>query len=230
MGERAHAGFLARRERLILDFLCACLPRWIVPDHMTAFGIIGAFVTFCGFIGSRFAPAFFWLAVLGLVLHWLGDSLDGSLARYRRCERVKYGYFLDSTTDAFCALVIMTGLGFSAYVRMEAALFALAGYYMLCMNVFLNHHLSGVHRLSFLGFGPTEMRLGLIALSIWMFFAGRLGVTIAGSFVSVYDFAVFASGVISVAVFVREMMGRIEQLRDQEATQFTEAPTQPAEI
>lgn len=228
LGERVQGNLLARRERLLLNFLCGRLPHWVAPDHLTVLGLSGAFLAFCGYIGSRFDPAFLWLASLGLVLNWLGDSLDGSLARYRHCERMRYGYFLDSMTDAFCCLIIMVGLGLSPFVRMDVALFALVGYYMLCIYVFLNHHVTGIHRLSFLGSGPTETRIGLIILNIWMFAQGRLGAPSAGSFVSVYDLLLIASFIVSVALFVRQMMGGIEQLRGEEAAQPAEASSRMA--
>jgi archaetidylinositol phosphate synthase len=222
-GKRAQSNFLAEQERLVLNYLCVRLPLWIVPDHLTALGFFGAFISFCGYVCSRYDLSFLWLASLGLTLHWLGDSLDGSLARHRHCERMKYGYFLDCMTDAFCCLIIMVGLGLSPFVRMDAALFALVGYYLLCIYVFLSHHLNGIHKLSFLGCGPTEMRLGLIGLNIWMFAQGQIGVTVAGNFVSAYDFILILNGVISIIAFLFEMMDGIDQLRDQEIATQTEA-------
>jgi hypothetical protein len=80
-------------------------------------------------------------------------------------QRPKYGYFLDDSVDAFCDFFIMTGLGVTLYVRMDVALFVLIGYYMLCMYVFLNDHVTGMFQLSFLALGPTELRIGLIGIN-----------------------------------------------------------------
>ncbi len=63
----------------------------------------------------------------------------------------RYGYFLDHSVDAFCNLLILVGLGFSAYMRLDVALFVLIGYFMLCMYVFLYNHVSGSFQLSFSG-------------------------------------------------------------------------------
>lgn len=160
-GYRVQSNFVARRERAVLNWLCARLPQWVTSDLLTAVGICGAVLVLCGYVGTRFDRAFVWLASLGFVLNWFGDSLDGSLARYRRKERLRYGYFLDATTDAISNMIIMIGVGLSPYVRMDVALFALLGYYLLCIYVFLHYHLNGIYQLSFLAFGPTELRLVL---------------------------------------------------------------------
>jgi archaetidylinositol phosphate synthase len=131
--------------------------------------------------------------------------------------------FLDCMTDAFCGLVIMVGLGLSSFVRMDVSLFTLVGYYMLCIYVFLNHHITGIHKISFLGCGPTEMRLGLIVLNIWMFVQGRVGFMVGGEHLSTYDIVLIANGLMSVAVFIRLLMAGVGDLRDQEIGQATEA-------
>jgi archaetidylinositol phosphate synthase len=215
---RIQANIVARQERQLLNWLCARLPDWVTPDGLTAFGVVGACTVLAGYVGSRFDPAFLWLATLGYFMHWFGDSLDGSLARHRRIERPKYGYFLDHSVDAFCNLLIMGGLGLTLFVRMDVALFVLAGYYMLCMYVFLNNHVTGLFQLSFLALGPTELRIGLIFMNAWMFVQGKVGAKIGAEFVSVYDVALLACGIGFVCVFTYRMLAGISELR-QEATQ-----------
>jgi archaetidylinositol phosphate synthase len=217
LGQRLHTSFLAKWEARVLAWLCAHCPSRIVPDHMTALGLAGAFVAFCGYVATRYNPAFLWLASFGLVLHWFGDSLDGSLARYRGKERPRYGYFLDCMTDVFCCLIIMAGLGLSPFVRMDAALFTAVGYYMICIYVFLHHHVTGVHKLSFSGLGPTEMRLALIAMNVWMFVQGAVQFRIAGQGFSIYDLALIGNGLVSVAVFVRLLIMKSAELRPEAA-------------
>jgi phosphatidylglycerophosphate synthase len=215
---RVQSNIVARQERHLLNYLCARLPSWVTPDGLTIFGVVGAFTVFAGYAASRYDPAFLWLATLGFVMHWFGDSLDGSLARHRRTERPKYGYFLDHSVDAFCNFFIMAGLGLTLYVRMDVALFVLIGYYMLCMYVFLNNHVTGLFQLSFLALGPTELRIGLIGINTWMFTQGNMGAVIGGEFVSAYDVALTAVGIGFVLVFTYRMLGTIAVLR-REATQ-----------
>ncbi|MCI0466488.1 MAG: CDP-alcohol phosphatidyltransferase family protein [Beijerinckiaceae bacterium] len=210
---RIQDNILAHSERLLLNWLCMRLPRAITPDRLTAIGIAGAAVVFLGYVGSRFHPAFLFLATLGFVIHWFGDSLDGSLARYRRIERPRYGYFLDHSIDALCNLAIMAGIGLSAYVRLDVALFTLLGYYMLCMYVFLYNHVSHKFQLSFLALGPTELRVGLIGINCWMFLEGNTTVLIGNQTVSPYDLALCGAGLVFIGIFAVSVFVTARNLR-----------------
>ena len=212
--KRIQTNVVAIRERQLLTWLCTKMPGWVTPDRLTLLGVGAAALIFVSYIASRANPAFLWLASLGLVIHWFGDSLDGSLARHRRIERPIYGYFLDHTVDAICNLMIMGGIGLTLHVRMDVALFTLLGYYLLCMYVFINNHVSGVFQLSFVGFGPTELRICLVAINTWMFFAGHSGVTIEGLFFSVYDFVLLFAACMFVGIFIVKMLAGIRNLRD----------------
>ena len=211
--KRVQANVLARGERRLLDWICLRLPAVVTPDKLTLFGIAGAAVVFVGYLGSRSDPAWLWLATLGFVMHWFGDSLDGSLARHRRCERPHYGYFLDHATDALCNLVIMGGLGLTPLVRMDTALAALIGYYLLCMYVFLNNHVTGVFQLSFLALGPTELRICLIAINTLMFFVGDVGTRVDGLYLTLYDGLLLLAATVFVVIFVDRATRRIFALR-----------------
>ena len=211
---RIQTNVIARRERQLLNWLCARLPAWITSDRLTVLSVTGAGLVFVSYVLSRTMPGLLWLASFGLVLNWFGDSLDGSLARYRSTERPIYGYFLDHTIDAINNLLIMAGIGFTLHVRMDVALFALVGYYLLCIYVFISNHLSGVFQLSFLGFGPTELRLCLIAINAWMFFAGHVGATLGNQFFSAYDALLLFAGATFTIIFVTRMLIGIGELRD----------------
>ena len=211
---RIQLNVVARKERQLLTWICSRLPRSATPDRLTGLSIFGAFVVLAGAIASRHWAGFLWLSSFGFVLNWFGDSLDGSLARYRSIERPAYGYFLDHTVDALNNLVIMVGMGCTTAVRMDVALFALAGYYLLCMYVFITNHLSGVFRLSFIGFGPTELRIFLIGINIGIFFFGRVGTTIDGRFASIYDALIGGTGLIFVGIFVTRVLVGLRDFRD----------------
>lgn len=211
---RVQGNIVARRERQLLNWFCARLPAFVTPDSLTALSVIGAAVVFAGYVASRSHPAFLWIASAGLVINWFGDSLDGSLARHRHIERPIYGYFLDHTVDAFCNLLIMAGLGFTRDVTMATALFALIGYFLLCIYVFINNHVSGVFRLSFMWGGPTELRFLIVCLNTGMFFAPHAGVTLGGAFISVYEALVLLAGTVLTLIFVYRMALGILELRD----------------
>jgi archaetidylinositol phosphate synthase len=219
---RVKDNILAQAERDLLDWLCARTPDAITPDRLTGFGAAGAAVVFLGYAATPFHPAFFWLATLGLLMHWFGDSLDGSLARYRRIERPRYGHFLDFSVDVISSLMIMLGVGLSAYVRLDVALFALVGYYMLWLFVLLNCQVSRNLQLSFLAAGPTEFRLVLIGLNCWMYFGGNLKMPIGSAEFSPYELAFCGMGIVSMGLFAVNVFNVARQLRVEDAV-----PKQP---
>ncbi len=218
---RVQTNILAQRERAVLNWLCARMPAYVTPDRLTALGAIGAALVFAGYVGSRFSPIFFWLATFGFLVHWFGDSLDGSLARHRRMERPRYGYFLDHSVDALCNLVILCGLGLSPYLRLDVALFVLIGYYLLCMHVFLYNQVSGTFQLSFLALGPTELRVGLVLINLWMYLAGPSKVVIFGQAFSAYDLVFCLVGTVFVSLFILNFRKIAAKLRreDDDAAQ-----------
>lgn len=96
---RIQQNILARGERRLLNWICPRLPGWVTPDQLTTLGFLGAVMVAMGYMLSWLGPAWLSLSVAGYVVHWFGDSLDGSLARWRRIERPSYGYFVDHSVD-----------------------------------------------------------------------------------------------------------------------------------
>lgn len=170
--DRIQENLVARVERRALNWLCARMPRRVTPDMLTTFGMFGALMVFCGYLGSNLDRNWLWLCVAGYMVHWFGDSLDGSLARFRKIERPRYGYFLDHSCDGFATTLLVVGIGMTPYVEMEVALVALAGYLLMSIHAFLLVRVVGELRLSYMNAGPTELRLVLIALTLTMYFMG----------------------------------------------------------
>jgi archaetidylinositol phosphate synthase len=124
-------------ERPALKWLAAHTPAWITPDRYTALGVLGAFIILIGYVLSRYNLGFFWLASFGFFVNWLGDSLDGSLARYRHIERPVYGFYIDHVTDAFTETVIFVGLGLSPFVNFDIAMLALVAYLLMSILAYV---------------------------------------------------------------------------------------------
>jgi phosphatidylglycerophosphate synthase len=97
-------------------------------------------------------------------VHWLGDSLDGTLARVRRAERPRYGYYLDHLADAVATALVGLGLGLSAHMHLTAGLVLVIAYLALSINSYLETQALGRFTLGYGRLGPTEARLALIAL------------------------------------------------------------------
>src|SRR3546814_20908849 len=114
---------------------------------------------------STFSAEWLFLALAGYVVHGLGDSLDGSLARFRHIERPSYGYFIDHSCDGLAVLLILAGMGLSPFVTMDIALIAPAGYLLLSIHAFLSARVIGELKLPYHAAGHTELRVLLLALT-----------------------------------------------------------------
>lgn len=159
-------------EKRVLNWMASRMPPWMTPDILTIIGFLAAILVCMSYIFAKTQPVTLWIACIGFVINWFGDSLDGTLARYRKIERPRYGYFLDHSVDAVCVTLILGGLGFSGYVRLEIALIAIIGYLLLTLYTTLANFTSHEFQISFAYLGPTEIRLIGIISSILIFYNG----------------------------------------------------------
>ena len=160
--ERANNGALASLEKTILIWLAQRMPRWVNSDHLTAVGFVSlAGVGLSYWYASRSTVGLAWVAVF-FALNWFGDSLDGTLARVRNCQRPRYGFYLDHVLDACGSVFVFAGLALSGYMSERVAVGLLVAYFLLSIEVYLATYTVGKFRLSFGAFGPTELRLLLI--------------------------------------------------------------------
>jgi phosphatidylglycerophosphate synthase len=156
---------LAEPERRVLRAIATRLPAWITSDHLTLLGVLAATGTGVAYALSGPHPAALWAASALLAVNWLGDSLDGTLARVRHAERPRYGYYLDHAVDAYATAAIGLGLGLSPFVSFGVALGLVVVYLVLSINVYLESAVFGAFRLGYGRLGPTEVRLILIAVN-----------------------------------------------------------------
>jgi len=164
-GTREMTFLLAAVERPVLLRLAALVPRTIRSNHLTVLGVLGATGAGIAYALTTYDPRWLWIASLMLVVNWLGDSLDGTLARVRGTQRPKYGYYLDHVVDAYATAVIGLGLGLSPYVYLGLALGIVVVYLAMSINVYLESTVFGVFKISYGRIGPTEVRLMLILLN-----------------------------------------------------------------
>jgi len=175
---RIHTAATAGVEKRLLTWMARRTPAWIGPDHLTAVGFAAQLAAGGAYaLAARDARAL-WLVNLFLVLNWLGDSLDGTLARVRNRQRPRYGFYVDHMADAVGALALMGGLAASGYVHAGIAAGMLAGYYVLAIESYLATYTLGRFHLSHGLFGPTEMRILLAvgnAVLVWNPYARLAG-------------------------------------------------------
>jgi phosphatidylglycerophosphate synthase len=134
--ERVNDILLGPLERPALKWFAENMPSWVFPDLLTLVGILGTLMIFGGYLLSNLDPAYLWLATFGFIVNWFGDSMDGTLARYRDIQRPKYGFFVDHVVDAFSQLLIFMGLGLSPFVKFEIAAVTLIGYMIVSIQGF----------------------------------------------------------------------------------------------
>jgi len=200
--KRVNDILLGPLERPALQWLAAHMPPWMTPDILTGIGIAGAAIIFLSYWLSNIAPAFLWVASLGFVINWFGDSLDGTLARYRKIERPQYGFFVDHTVDAFSEVLVVMGLGLSPYVTFGVACLALIGYLLMSVLIYIRTYVDGVFKISYGKFGPTEVRVILILLNTAMFFLGSPEVDLPLGLGTVYDIPVVLIAAVLTMLFV----------------------------
>ena len=154
---------LAVPEKKLLQAIARRVPRHWRPNDFTLLGVCSATAAGVAYALAAQHPAWLWVASAFLVMQWLGDSLDGTLARVRKTERPRYGYYLDHVTDAYSTAVIGIGLGLSHYVHLGLALGLVVIYLVMSINVYLETQALGTFKLGYGLLGPTEVRLLLIA-------------------------------------------------------------------
>jgi archaetidylinositol phosphate synthase len=166
---RVQESWVAAAEKRALLWLAARIPDRIGPDHLTALGLaaqIGAGAFYALAAWNRYA-------LLGtiacLALNWLGDSLDGTLARVRQRLRPRYGFYVDHMVDSFGGLALMGGLALSGYMHPWIAMGLLVAFLMLSIQSYLATHALGEFRISFWRFGPTELRILLAVGNLALF-------------------------------------------------------------
>ena len=169
-GKREMTFLLAGVERPALHWLAARVPRSIRSNHLTALGVLGATGTGMAYALTKYSHNWLWVASLMLLVNWLGDSLDGTLARVRGTQRPKYGYYLDHVVDAYSTAIIGLGLGLSPYVYLGLALGVVIVYLAMSINVYLESTVFGVFKISYGRIGPTEVRVLLMLLNTLLMF------------------------------------------------------------
>lgn len=213
MTERTHqrlGSWLDALERPILIWLAARMPRWVSPNILTAVGFAGAGVTFVGYLLTPYTSYGLFLASLGFAINWFGDSLDGTLARYRLIARNRFGYFLDNGLDMVAQFLIAIGIGLSGVINWELCFLAFSILLMTSSLSYIRAGVSPVHKLAYGGVGLTEMRLVGVLLNTLIFFVpsqtfGVLPMTYPNLLFLLWSIGTFI-------VFVASFIGQLREL------------------
>lgn len=199
-------------ERPLVKWFASKMPRWVTPDFLTCVGFFAAIVISLSYWLTNFNKNFLWLASFGFVLNWFGDSLDGSLARFRKIERPRFGYFIDHTVDAFTQFIIAVGIGLSPYVSFKFALLVLIGYLLVSIHTYITIYVRGIFKISYGKFGPTELRILAIIANTMVYFIGRPTFSLPFLEISIYDFVLLVIGVALVVIYLVSTMKQALEL------------------
>ena len=208
---RVHSAVTAAAEKRLLVWMAERIPAFINSDHLTFAGAIALLAVGASFwAGGAALP----LVIPLLVVNWLGDSLDGTLARVRHHERPRYGYYVDHVLDAVGFAAIFGGLILGGHMTAVAGLGFVAAYYLVVVEVALATHARGTFRVSAFGVGPTELRLVLAAGTLQLMHSGV--VAIAGRSWLLFDIGA-AVGIIGLLItFVRAAVANAAALYREE--------------
>jgi phosphatidylglycerophosphate synthase len=191
---REYRSPLAAGEKRVLRWLAERTPAYVNSDHLTLLGFVGILLSGMGFWLSSLEVRALALVIAGLGLNWLGDSLDGTLARVRGKTRPRYGYYTDHVLDMIGTAVLLLGMSLSGFMSPVVALSLLVAYLLVMAEVFLSTHVQRVFRMSFMGFGPTELRILLAVGTLFLFRKPMVMIAGAGPY-RLFD----VGGVVSIA-------------------------------
>ena len=165
---RLQTSVLSGLERRVLEWIIPRMPRWVTPDILTGGALLSMAVAGLAYARAGTRPGYLHVVNVCLFLHWLGDSTDGGLARFRGKSRPRYGYYVDHMSDAVGAVLVGAGAAFSGIMSPWMAVLIVTLYLLLAVHSYLSTYALGVFQLSFAGVGPTELRLvvGLLNLAV----------------------------------------------------------------
>lgn len=192
---RVQSSLLAGVEKRCLIWMAGRLPAAVNSDHLTV--LAGLAMLGAGLCYWQGSPAALLGAIGLLVVNWFGDSLDGTLARVRKHERPRYGFYVDHVLDVIGILFIMAGLVLGGHMSPLAGGGFLLAYYLLMIEIALATHAVGTFRISFWKFGPTELRILLAIGTLQLLRTGT--VTLAGHHFLLFDIG-GACGIAGLAI------------------------------
>ncbi len=179
---RENESLLAAPEKRALHYLAGRMPSWVTSDHLTLLGLLAMLLAGACYWAASMDRRALLLVVFALGINWFGDSLDGTLARVRNRQRPRYGFYVDHVVDLVGTFFLLGGLALSGFMSPLIALGMLAAFLMVEAEVYLATHVRGVFRMTFMKFGPTELRIVLSAGTLYLLHDPTVGLGGAGRF------------------------------------------------
>jgi len=203
---RLHTAITAQAEKNLLVAMARRLPRGINSDHLTGLGFVALLGAGASYWLARSSDVGLWLVIACLAVNWFGDSLDGTVARVRNQQRPRYGFYVDHILDALGTVALVAGMAASGNLSWAVASAVLIAYLTLCIEVYLATYTLREFRISFVGVGPTELRIAIALGNLALLHGFRTGWTPFGRF-AIFDIggmvATIGLSVILLATVIR---------------------------
>ncbi len=217
---RIQTSFLAKVEKRALIWMGERTPSFISPDMLTYLGFIGLGLSGVAYYLSHLHWGYLILASVGLFINWVGDSLDGTLARVRKKERPKYGYYLDHLVDAFGITAMIFGLAYSGLVHQPFIWLVLALFFIASINTYLATHVVEIFKISYLKVSTTEARVALIILNTVLIFIDSI--TIGRATLMIVDIIAALTSLFLLVATLRSAILNLSKLNRQEKAKWTQ--------
>lgn len=169
---RRNPSFLVDAEQALIRWILPQIPRSVDSLDLTFIGMVGAFVTAIGLVGCNWSSQWLAAVIIGVAMNWFGDSLDGSLARFRQEERPRFGFLVDHTCDLFAQVLIIVAFGLSPFLSLLSALVILLCYLLFSAYTYIRAAAHHIHQMSYIGVGATEFRILMIVWACFGVVAG----------------------------------------------------------
>lgn len=199
---RVNHALTASLEKRALQWMAERAPRWLTSDQLTVLGLISQIGAGLCYALARYDRYTLLGVIVCLALNWLGDSMDGTLARVRRQQRPRYGFYVDHMVDIFGSAALMCGLGFSGLLHWQTAIAMLIAFLLLASESYLATYTLSCFELSQGVFGPTEIRILLIAGNLALLRSPYA--TLFGHRLLLFDLggSIAAAGMLAMAIVV----------------------------
>ena len=211
---RIQQTFITKVEKKALRWLAERTPERVNSDHLTIIGALGMFLAGGSYALARYSQYGLLLSCVFLSVNWLGDSLDGTLARYRNHLRPRYGFYVDHVIDCFGVTALLAGMGASGYMQPLFAVWLLVAYLLLSSEIFLATYALAQFEMSYLNFGPTELRILLCLGNLFALF--RPSTHPFGLQLSLFDVGAIVGLVAMITIAVTSFVRHARQLYEAE--------------
>lgn len=162
---------LAKAEVKLKNWLVPKVPLWLETYHLTLTTLLWCALIIAFSFLARYKIHFLWVVSFSIFGQYITDLLDGEIGRQRNTGLIKWGYYMDHFLDYLFLCSILIGYGLMVADHNKYMLFyilALFGAFMV--NSFLSFAATGQFRISYMGVGPTEIRLLFIIVNTLIIF------------------------------------------------------------